>query len=125
RAVHQSVHHLLVDHVVGEVGQGPGAYADGVDGAVDHPLVGPVGGAGDGALDRAHDDVGVEDVEVVLVGDEAVEAAGDRRPLGGVVEGPEGVAEVVEERDRQTGQGHGDGKRGGGHRELVLGDARL
>src|SRR5215213_27160 len=65
-AVHDPVHHLLVEAVGGDAGPSrrpPGAVHDGVEEA----LVEPVRRPGDGSLDAGDDDVLVQSVEVILV----------------------------------------------------------
>src|SRR5579864_4794622 len=84
-AVDGAVHEDLVDPRVDELGDAAAVQRHPVDDGVDDVLVEPVRAPGDRALDRAHDDVGVEVVEEVLVEQDLVAGLGQlaarRRPL--------------------------------------------
>src|SRR5579864_8347145 len=84
-AVDSAVDEHLVDPRVHEVGDAAAVQRHPVDDGVDDVLVEPVRAPGDRALDRAHDDVGVEVVEEVLVEQDLVAGLGQlaarRRPL--------------------------------------------
>src|SRR3954447_19486020 len=83
--VHDAIDHALVDLVVDDLAALACGVARHVDHAVDDVLVEPVRSPRDGALHAADDDIGVEDVEVVLVLEQAVAASGHGVALGDAV----------------------------------------
>src|SRR3977135_459612 len=77
RAVDESLIDVLVDPIAGLAT----TDADRVDDAVEHLLVGPVGGGGDRVGDAVHDDLFVQIIEVVLVDEEPMPSTEHRVAL--------------------------------------------